>query len=224
MITRVNDFVSIIDTIALGQPRVVAAYLISGKEKALVDMGFESSASNVIEDLEKGGVERDDLDYLLPTHVPLDHSGSCGTLARRFSKASVRVHPKGEPHLADSSKLWKAASELFGGKLMEKCGMPKPIGPKLLRAIDNEETICLGRGVTLRSIWTPGHASHHLSYVVEGTGTVLTGGVVGTKYPDFRVVIPTTPPTSFNLRLALESLERIRETVPTKLLVPTSGS
>ena len=126
MITRVNDFVSIIDTVALGQPRVVAAYLISGKEKALVDMGFESSASNVIEDLEKGGIAKDDLDYLLPTHVHLDHSGSCGTLARRFSKASVRVHPKGEAHLADPSKLWKAALELFGSKLMEKYGKPNP--------------------------------------------------------------------------------------------------
>jgi glyoxylase-like metal-dependent hydrolase (beta-lactamase superfamily II) len=197
--------------------------LISGKEKALVDMGFESSASNVIEDLEKGGVGKDDLDYLLPTHVHLDHSGSCGTLARRFSKASIRVHPKGGPHLADPSKLWKAASELFGGKLMEKYGKPKPIDSKLLRAIDNDETICLGRCVTLRSLWTPGHASHHLSYVVEGTGTVLTGDAVGTKYPDFPAVIPATPPTSFNLRLALESLERIREIVPTKILAPHFG-
>jgi len=198
MITKLDDTISIIDTMALGQPKFVAAYLISGKEKALVDMGFESSATQVIEDLEGSGVARDELDYLLPTHVHLDHSGSCGTLAKNFSRASVRVHPKGEPHLEDPTKLWKAASELFGSKLMEPYGMPKPIDRKRLRIIGDEETITLGKSVTLRSLWTPGHASHHLSYLIEEKALVLTGDAIGTNYPDFPVLIPTTLPTRSN--------------------------
>jgi glyoxylase-like metal-dependent hydrolase (beta-lactamase superfamily II) len=223
MITQLNDSISIIDTIALGHPNVVAAYLISGKEKALVDMGFESSADKVIDDLEAIGVTADELDYLLPTHVHLDHSGSCGSLAKKFGQASIRVHPKGEPHLVNPTKLWKTATELFGSRLMEEYGMPKPIDRKRLRAIGDEETINLGEGVTLRSLWTPGHASHHLSYVIEETGTVLTGDAIGVNYPDFPVLIPTTPPTSFNMELALESLERIRQTARNGFLAPHFG-
>ena len=223
MITKLNNLISIIDTIALGQPKVVAAYLISGKEKALVDMGFKSSANQVIEDLEGSGVAGDELDYLLPTHVHLDHAGACGSLAKRFSRASVRVHPRGEPHLADPSKLWRAATELFGGDSMESYGMPKPIDRKQLRTIGDEETISLGNNVTLRSLWTPGHASHHLSYVIEERGIVLTGDAIGTKYPNFPVVIPTTPPTSFNFDFALKSLERIQQIPHIEFLAPHFG-
>jgi glyoxylase-like metal-dependent hydrolase (beta-lactamase superfamily II) len=197
--------------------------LISGKEKALVDMGFESSADKVIVDLESSGVTEDGLDYLLPTHVHLDHSGSCGSLAKKFARASIRVHPKGEPHLVNPTKLWQAATGLFGSRLMEEYGMPKPIDPKQVRSIGDEETIKLGEGVTLRSLWTPEHASHHLSYVIEETDTVLTGDAIGVNYPDFPVLIPTTPPTSFNLELALESLERIRQTAQDGFLAPHFG-
>ena len=223
MITRLNDIISLIDTMALGQPRVVAAYLVSGKERALVDMGFESSAPRLIKDLADAGVEDGDLDYLLPTHVHMDHAGSCGTLARKFSKASVLVHPKGESHLADPTRLCKGVTELFGVEQMERMGSPKPVSKKQLAAIGDDQTINLGKSVTLRSMWTPGHASHHLSYLIEATSTVLTGDAIGTNYPGFPVLIPTTPPTSFNLPLALNSIERIRQIVPREFLAPHFG-
>src|SRR5208337_4452039 len=107
-----------------------------------------------------------------------------------------------------------------GSKLMELYGMPKPIDRKRLRVIGDEETISLGKNVTLRSLWTPGHASHHLSYLIEERGVVLTGDAIGTNYPDFPVLIPTTPPTSFNFELALGSLERIRQLAPSEFLAP----
>lgn len=122
MLTRLTEAVSIIDTEALGASNVVAAYLVTGKETALIDMGYESSAQIVIDDLTKHGVGPNDLDYLLPTHVHLDHSGSCGTLAKRFDNASIGVHPKGKPHLADPDRLWKGAGQLFGHELMARYG------------------------------------------------------------------------------------------------------
>jgi glyoxylase-like metal-dependent hydrolase (beta-lactamase superfamily II) len=224
MITRLNDVVSIIDTLALGQPRVVSAYLVRGKESALVDMGFESSASILIRDLAEAGVNEDELDYLLPTHVHLDHAGSCGTLAKRFSNAAILVHPKGERHLVDPTKLCKSVTELFGVDQMHKMGMPTSVDPKQVRPIGDNETIDLGNRVILRSTWTPGHASHHLSYFEEGSECVLTGDAIGTNYPDFPVLIPTTPPTSFSLTLALDSIQRIRETAPKQFLAPHFGA
>ncbi len=186
-------------------------------------MGYQSSAERVIGDLEQQGIGPDGLDYLLPTHVHLDHSGSCGALAKKFPNASVRVHPKGEPHLADPTRLWKGAGELFGADLMQKYGSPEPVENKRLRIIGNEEQINLGSRVTLRALWTPGHASHHLSYLWEGTGAVFTGDAVGINYPDFPVLIPTTPPTSFNLEQAISSLQRIRAASPTEFLTPHYG-
>lgn len=212
-----------IDTLALGRPGVVAAYIILGKEHALIDMGYASSAPTVLVDIKESEIEGEGIDYLLPTHVHLDHSGACGGLAETFVGASIRVHPKGERHLVDPSRLWEGAGELFGAELMKLYGRPQPINGSRVRAIGDGEEISLGNGLTLRSIWTPGHASHHLSYELEGTGTVFTGDAVGITYPAFPILIPTTPPTSFNLEAAIASLQRIREVSPKRLATPHYG-
>lgn len=223
MLKRINDAVSIIDTAALGTPNVVAAYLLTGTETALIDMGYQSSAKIIIDDLANRGIGSDGLNYLLPTHVHLDHSGSCGTLAKRFTAASIRVHPKGEPHLVDPTRLWNGATQLFGEELMRRYGSPEPIERNHLRVANDGEVIDLGRGIILRTVWTPGHASHHLSYQWEGGKAFFTGDAVGLYHPDFPVLIPTTPPTSFDLEKTLRSLERLGEGSPLEFYTPHYG-
>jgi glyoxylase-like metal-dependent hydrolase (beta-lactamase superfamily II) len=186
-------------------------------------MGYRSSAENVIRDLSAYGISDDDLHYLLPTHVHLDHAGSCGTLARRFPTASILSHPRGEPHLIDPARLVKGATEIFQEDLMQRYGAPDPISNKRVRSILDDEQIALGNGVTLRAVWTPGHAPHHLSYFLEGTNALFTGDAVGVYRPGFPVLIPTTPPPSFNLELALESLDRLIGLTPVQLLTPHYG-
>ena len=210
-----------IDTEALGLRRVVAAYLINGKERALVDMGYRSSAETVIRDLLDHGV--DGLDYLLPTHVHLDHAGACGALASKYPTAKILAHPRGVPHLTDPSRLVEATNELFGSDLMLDYGLPDPIDQSRVSNLMNDDEITLGRGITVRAIWTPGHASHHLSYFDEEARSVFTGDAVGILWPDLPFLIPTTPPTSFNLKLALESLARIGNLRPSQLLTPHFG-
>jgi glyoxylase-like metal-dependent hydrolase (beta-lactamase superfamily II) len=222
-LTKLDDKIWIIDTMALGSPGVVAAYVVRGNENALIDMGYASSAETVRKDIEESGLRAEDVDYLLPTHVHLDHSGSCGDLASAFNAALIRVHPKGERHLVDPTRLWEAAGQLFGQELMKQYGRPKPIKANRVKAIGDNEEISLGDGLTLRSIWTPGHASHHLSYVIEGNGTVFTGDSVGISSVAFPVLIPTTPPTSFNLEAAVESLRRIGRFSPKRLMTPHYG-
>jgi glyoxylase-like metal-dependent hydrolase (beta-lactamase superfamily II) len=223
MLTKVDDRIWIIDTMALERPEVVAAYIIQGKESALIDMGYASSFQSVLKDIEESGIGSEGIDYLLPTHVHLDHAGACGSLAESFPRASIRVHPKGAPHLGDPAKLCEAAGKLFGPELMKRYGSPQAINESRVKAIGDGEAISLGNSLTLRSVWTPGHASHHLSYVLEGTGTVFTGDAIGITYPSFPALIPTTPPTSFNLEAAIESLQRIREVTPKQLLTPHYG-
>jgi glyoxylase-like metal-dependent hydrolase (beta-lactamase superfamily II) len=186
-------------------------------------MGYRSSAKKLIKDLSANGVGEDDLHYLLPTHVHLDHSGSCGTLARMFPNASVRVHPRGEPHLSDPTRLLKGAGEVFGESLMQKFGTPDPISSKRVHSVLDDEQIALGNGVTLRTVWTPGHAPHHLSYLLEETGALFTGDAVGVYSPAVPVLVPTSPPPSFNLEKAVGSLERLRGLSPVQLLTPHFG-
>ena len=223
MLTRLSESVALIDTRAVGEPNVVAAYLVTGKESALIDMGYRSSAENVAGDLAKEGIGTKELDYLLPTHVHLDHSGSCGTLANIFTNASVRVHPNGEPHLADPARLWKGAGELFGKERMRRFGRPDPIEAKRLRIASDGDLIDLGHQIRLRTVWTPGHASHHLSYEWEGHAAFFTGDAVGIRYPEFPILIPTTPPTSFNLEQAIQSLDRLRASSPSEFYTPHFG-
>ena len=186
-------------------------------------MGYRSSTEVVIKDLETEGLGPDDIDHLLPTHVHLDHSGSCGSLAKHFLRAQVRVHPTGEPHLVDPSRLVQGVKELFGEELARRYGLPEPIGQERVRSIRDDETIDLAGGVTLRCAWTPGHASHHLSYALEETGVVFTGDAVGVTYPDFPTLVPTTPPTSFNLEKAIDSINRVIEMSPSQLCTPHFG-
>ena len=220
MFTKLSESVAIIDTQALDAPNVVAAYAVKGKETALIDMGYRSSAEVVLRDLAENGINPD---YLLPTHVHLDHCGSCGTLAKKFTNASIRIHPKGEPHLMDPSRLWKGASELFGNELVRRYGRPEPIARRRVHVAVDGDVIDLGRGVTLRTVWTPGHASHHISYEWEDHKAFFTGDAVGICFPKFPVLFPTTPPTSFDLEQTLSSLERIRGSSPAAFYTPHYG-
>ena len=120
---------------ASGLPRLVAAYLVRGKETALIDIGHASSYATVRGHVESSSVGFGGIDYLLPTHVHLDHFSSCSALAEHFPSASVRVHPLGERHLVDPTKLWAVAALLFGQELMKRYGKPKPIRKTRLRSL-----------------------------------------------------------------------------------------
>lgn len=223
LLKKLNRAVSLIDTDAVGVPNAVGAYLVTGTENALIDMGYQSSASTIIDSLAQQGIHSDNLDYLLPTHVHLDHCGSCGTLAKVFPNASILVHPKGAPHLADPTRLWNGASQLFGDGLMQRYGRPEPVDQSQLHSASNGEVINLGRGVVLRAVWTPGHASHHLSYELEGENSFFTGDAVGIYSPNFPALIPTTPPTSFDLEKTLQSLEFLKKSSPSDFFTPHFG-
>jgi glyoxylase-like metal-dependent hydrolase (beta-lactamase superfamily II) len=213
--------ISIIDTMALGKPRYVAAYLLSGKERALIDTGYPSSAAEIINDLKAARVN--DIDYLLPTHVHLDHCGSCGALAKKFPDSKIHTHPIGTKHLVDPSRLIEGARDLFGEESMRRFGLPEPISAKRVHSLADEEIIDLGKGLTLRTVWTPGHASHHLSFLIEPTRAFFTGDCVGVYCPDTPALIPATPPPSFNLDEALASISKVRLLKPSELCTPHFG-
>ncbi|QQG48611.1 MAG: MBL fold metallo-hydrolase [archaeon] len=221
--TRVADRVYLLDTHALGVPGTVAAYLVKGPNPTLIDCGYASSYQAVLAGLEEAGVAAEEIRYLIPTHVHLDHAGAAGRLLKSMPKAEVVAHERGVPHLVDPARLMESATRVFGPAIMALYGSPDPIPAERVTSVGQERRIDLGEGLWARVVYTPGHAPHQVSVLLEGTGLVATADAVGIIYPGFRSLIPTTPPASFDPPRLSSSLESLSRMNPVKLLVPHFG-
>ena len=211
-----------IDTVMHGRPGITGAFLVKGSEKtALIESGPKSSLDAVLKGLDDAGV--DDLDWIVVTHIHLDHAGGAGALAERFPGARVGVHEVGARHLADPSKLWSSAARIYGDRMDELWGGMDPIAEDRITALSDGDVIDLG-GRTLTAHDTPGHAGHHHVYQDDATGIVFAGDAVGVRLADVGVVRPATPPPEFHLEKAIESIEKIRRLEPFELWLTHFGS
>ena len=204
----------LVDTKMHGLPGITGAFVLEGTEKtALIETGPKSVVDNVLGALASSGIEQ--LDWILVTHIHLDHAGAAGTLAERFPSAKVGVHEVGAPHLVDPSKLWSSASRIYGDAMEQLWGGIDPIAEDRIHVVADGETIDLG-GVTLKAVETPGHAYHHHAYL-SSEGDLFAGDALGVRLPEVGVIRPATPPPEFHLTKAIESIERVRDLGPTTL-------
>lgn len=208
-----SDFTTI-DTKMHGYDRITGAFLLAGEKTALIETGPKSVVHNVLTRLDELGVDR--LDWIVVTHIHLDHAGAAGTLAGRFPEARVAVHSVGAPHLVDPSKLWKSASRIYGDKMEQMWGGIDPIPEDRIQVLNDEDVIDLG-GRSLTAWETPGHAYHHHAYLDSESGTLFTGDAIGVRLHDVAAIRPATPPPEFHLDKAVASIERIRTLNPASL-------
>ena len=171
----------LIDTLHMGYEHVIGAWLVDG---VLVDPGPASTVDRVLEEL---GGERPRV--IAVTHIHLDHSGGTGTLVREWPDVEVWVHERGAPHMADPEKLLKSAARLYGDDMDRLWGETLPVPRENLRVLGDADD--LG---DFRSAYTPGHASHHVSYLHEPSGTAFCGDAAGVRIADGPVLAPTPPP------------------------------
>jgi glyoxylase-like metal-dependent hydrolase (beta-lactamase superfamily II) len=186
-----------VDVLHLGRDRVICAYEIDG---VIVDPGPASCVETLIDRL--GPVEPR---VLLLTHIHLDHAGATGVLCRRYPKLKVYVHELGAPHLVDPSKLLKSAGRLYGDAMWELWGEVAPVPEERITALSGGETV-EGR---FRVAYTPGHASHHVSYLCEDSGDAYVGDVAGVRIPPYPFVVAPTPPPDIDVEAWLDSLHTI---------------
>ena len=205
---------TIIDTKMHGREGVTACFLVQGEQTAIVETGPKSCLEHVLEGLEEAGIE--DLDWIVVTHIHLDHAGAAGTLAERFPNATVAVHHVGAPHLVDPSKLWSSASRIYGDDMDKLWGGIDPIDEGRIRVLSDGDVIDLG-GRKLTAVDTPGHAGHHHSYLDDATGFLFSGDALGIRLPQAGLIRPATPPPEFNLDKAVESIRRIAALEPSAL-------
>jgi glyoxylase-like metal-dependent hydrolase (beta-lactamase superfamily II) len=210
----------IIDTKMHGREGITASFVVRGEKTALVETGPKTSVRHVMSGLERAGI--DSLDWIVPTHIHLDHAGAAGTLLQHFPDATVAVHSVGAPHLVDPSKLWKSATRIYGDAMESMWGGIDPIPENKIRALGDGDTTNLG-GRFLQAIETPGHAYHHHAYLDDSTGSVFVGDALGVRLPDIGVMRPATPPPEWHIEKAVQSIERIRELDPTSMWLTHFG-
>lgn len=199
---------------------ITGAFLLRGDKTALIETGPKSSVEHVLAGLEDAGV--DDLDWIVVTHIHLDHAGAAGTIAGRFPGATVAVHPVGAPHLAEPSKLWKSAGRIYGDAMERLWGGIDPLDEGRIHVVEDGDEIDLG-GRKLTAIETPGHAGHHHAYADDATGIIFTGDALGVSPRGIDAFRPATPPPEFNLEASLASIERIRRAGPRALWLTHYG-
>jgi glyoxylase-like metal-dependent hydrolase (beta-lactamase superfamily II) len=221
--TKVSERVYLLDTYALGQQGTVGAYLVKGPKPTLVDCGYASSFENVLAGLAEVGVMPTEMRYVVPTHVHLDHAGAAGRLIKSMPNAEVVAHERSVPHLVDPTRLIESSTKVFGEMIMGLYGAPDPIPSGRITAVGKESHLDLGGGLGATIIYTPGHAPHQISVLLDDTKALLTADAVGIVYPGMKALIPTTPPPSFNPKDLATSVENIRQTKPSELLVPHFG-
>ena len=193
-----------IDVLHLGRDRVICAYEIDG---VIVDPGPASSVDTLIDRL--GPTEPR---VLLLTHIHLDHAGATGVLCKRYPKLKVYVHEVGAPHLIDPSKLLKSAGRLYGDDMWELWGEVAPVPEERITALSGGETV-----EGFRVAYTPGHATHHVSYLHEETGDAFVGDVAGVRVPPFDLTIAPTPPPDIDVETWLDSLHTLASWNPQTL-------
>jgi glyoxylase-like metal-dependent hydrolase (beta-lactamase superfamily II) len=194
----------VIDVMHLGRPHVIGCWEVEG---ALVDPGPESSVQSVIDAI--GGEEPR---AIVLTHIHLDHAAATGALVRKWPDLEVYVHEKGAPHLIDPSKLLASAERLYGDEMERLWGEIVPVPEANVHALSGGETI-LG----MRVAYTPGHASHHVCYLHEDSGTAFVGDVAACRIPPSQLVLPPTPPPDIDVEAWERSLDLVAGWEPEQL-------
>lgn len=221
--SKITNRTFMIDTMGAGNPSTVAVFVVKGNRKtAVIDCGFASTYGNVMQGLREVGVEPSKVDYLIPTHVHLDHAGATGHLLQHMPRAKVVAHERAAPHLVDPAKLLESATSLFGEKLVKLYGAPMAVDKGRVTVVGEESHIDLG-GATLTTLYAPGHAPHQISLVLEEEHLVFSADAVGLVLPAFPTLLPTTPPPSLDPERLYRTLEMLRQTDPKMLLVPHYG-
>ena len=212
-----------VDVEFLGQPGIIATAVLHGSAGvALVDPGPATSLPNLRNALMRMGIRIADVRHVLLTHIHLDHGGCVGTLVRENAAIQVCVHERGAPHLVDPTKLLASATRLYGQDMDVLWGEFLAVPPESLRVLKGGDRLVAG-GRDLQVAYTPGHASHHVSYFDEASRVAFVGDTAGIRRGAGGYVMPPTPPPDIDLEAWRESEQRILAWDPETLFLTHFG-
>ncbi len=200
----------LIDVMHLGRPQVIGAWLVGD---VVIDPGPTSCLETLLEGL---GGERPRA--LLLTHIHLDHAGASGSLVQRWPDLEVYVHERGARHMVRPERLLDSARQLYGADMDRLWGEMVPVPEANIHVLRGDETLF---GGDFEVAYTPGHASHHVSFLHESTAFV--GDVGGVRIAGSRLTIPPSPPPDIDVEKWHASIEQIRAWRPDRLVMTHFG-
>ena len=227
--TAIGHGIHVIDT-GFHRPFFDAAYLIVERgHAAFVDAGTNHSVPRLLAALAATGLDVGAVDYVIATHVHLDHAGGVGLLMQALPSARLVAHPRGARHLADPTHLIKGATAVYGADEIERSyGILVPVAAERIVETSDGATIELA-GRPLLFLDTPGHAMHHHCIWDVASRGFFTGDTFGISYRDFDTeagpwIMPTTTPVQFQPEALQRSIERILAYDPERIYVTHYGS
>lgn len=193
------------------------AFLLTGPVMALIEPGPTTIARLAIKEMEKLGYDPQSLDYVIPTHVHVDHAGGAGFLAKELPRPRFVAHERGARHMIDPERLIASTQQVFGPRWEDIYGSILPVPKERVIIIQGGETISLG-GRKHQLVYTPGHSPHHFSIYDTERGILFCGEALGLPQPGTTVIQPTASPPSWDLDTALDAIRRLGELKPKLLL------
>src|SRR6266852_6859055 len=214
---------SLLDLNWTGQARCIATALLrSDNFAALIDPGPGSTLATLREQLALHGLRVADLNAILLTHIHLDHAGAIGALLQDNPAIQVYVHARGAAHMIDPAKLLESAGRLYGQEMPKLFGDFLPVPASNLRILNGGETLALGAR-ELCVLYTPGHASHHVTYFDPAERVAYVGDTAGIGIEGHPFILPATPPPDIDLALWDASLDSITKLQPARLFLTHFG-
>ena len=212
------------DLLHRGRPRVIATAVVqSAAGVALVDPGPTSCLETLRAALTAAGIAIADVRTLLLTHIHLDHAGATGSLLRENPDIAVYVHERGAPHMIDPSKLLASAARLYGDQMDALWGAFLPVPKANVRVLAGGERIAAADR-KFEVAYTPGHASHHVSFLDRDSGVAFVGDVAGVRTGRELFVLPPTPPPDIDVEVWAQSIELVRQWRASTLFVTHFGA
>lgn len=208
------------------RPRLDAIHFIVEQGRvAFIDTGTNDSVPRMLEALSRVGLSADAIDYVIPTHVHLDHAGGAGELMRLARNAKMVIHPRGAGHMIDPSKLWAGTVGVYGEERARRdYGQLVPVPrERVIEAPDGASVSLAGRKLVFLD--TPGHAKHHFCVWDEKARALFTGDTFGCSYreldgPDGRAyMFASTTPTQFDPPALRASIDRLLALKPESVYI-----
>ncbi|MDF2903491.1 MAG: beta lactamase-like protein [Bacillus sp. (in: firmicutes)] len=193
----------LIDDYDLKQPERTGTYVLVEEEITIIETSASPSIPYLLQGLKDLQISPIDIKYIIVTHIHLDHAGGAGLMLEHCPNAKVIVHPKGERHLADPSRLIAGAQAVYGEKFSELFDPILPIPSDRLISMHDQSKLKISPKCTLRFFDTPGHANHHLSIYYPNVNGMFSGDTVGVFYPQLyrdgiELYLPSTSPNQFD--------------------------
>ncbi|MCL6627679.1 MAG: MBL fold metallo-hydrolase [Alicyclobacillus shizuokensis] len=204
-----------IDLLEQGLRGRTGAYVILDEQVTVIETGAANCQEQLWQGLQELGVRPDHVAYVIVTHVHLDHAGGAGRTMAKAANAKLVVHPRGARRMAEPSRLWQGASEVYGSNVERLFGRPEAVPEERIIIREHGDTLNIGRR-TLTFFDSPGHAKHHFTILDPLSDALFAGDAVGIRYRtlftgwEFEWVMPSTSPVDFDPEAVHNTMRMLR--------------